>query len=52
MNRIHDEYIRVDRLREKYIKVFRSRNPDLRHLKYEQIKVYTDLLIKEAQNLR
>jgi len=48
MTRIRDEYIRIDRLRDKYVNVFRSRNPDLRHLKYEQIKVYTDLLIKEA----
>ena len=50
--RIRDEQVRIDRLREKYVNVFRSRNADLRHLKYEQIKIYTDLLIKEAQNLR
>ena len=31
---------------------FRVRNPDLRHFKSEQIKDYTDLLIKESQNLR
>ena len=39
-------------MRDKYIAVFRARNPDLRHFKLEQIKDYTDLLIKESQNLR
>ena len=42
----------MEKLREKYINVFRSRNPDLRHFKFEQIKDYTDLLLKESQNLR
>ena len=42
----------MNKLREKYVSVFRSRNPDLRHFKIDQIKDYTDLLIKEAQNLR
>lgn len=31
---------------------FRTRNPDLKHLTVEQIKDYTDLLIRESQNLR
>ena len=32
--------------------MFRQRNPDLRHLKVEQIKDYTDLLVQESVNLR
>mmetsp|Transcript_6715 Transcript_6715/g.9182 ORF Transcript_6715/g.9182 Transcript_6715/m.9182 type:complete len:95 (-) Transcript_6715:987-1271(-) len=50
--KIREEQIRMNKLREKYVSVFRGRNPDLRHFKIDQIKDYTDLLIKEAQNLR
>ena len=31
---------------------FRVRNSDLRHFKTEEIKDYTDVLLKESQNLR
>ena len=31
---------------------FRNRNPDLRHFKAEQIRDFTDMLVKESQNLR
>ena len=48
VNKIREEQIRMNKLREKYVSVFRTRNPDLRHFKIEQIKDYTDLLIKEA----
>ena len=43
---------KIDKLRKKYVNAFRQKNPDLRHFKVEQIKDYTDLLIKESQNLR
>mgnify|MGYP006922976942 CR=1 FL=1 len=50
--KIKAQQLKIDRLRDKYLTTFRSRNPDLRHLTVEQIKDYTDLLIKESQNLR
>ena len=44
--------MKIDKMRDKYVSVFRGNNPDLRHFKFDQIKDYTDLLIKERQNLR
>ena len=52
IERIKVEQIKINRLKEKYVKEFRSRNPDIRHFNIDQIKDYTDLLIKESQNLR
>ena len=47
------EYLeKVDKLSKKYISTFRQKNPDLRHFRVQQIKDYTDLLVKESQNLR
>ena len=43
---------KINKMQRKYVNTFRLRNPDLRHLKIEQIKNYTDLLVKESQNLR
>lgn len=50
--KINDLQIRIERLSRKYVSAFRVRNPDLSHFKVDQIKDYTDLLIKESQNLR
>ena len=46
--KLREELLNIERLREKYVNAFRSRNPDLRHFNIEQIKDYTDLLIKES----
>jgi len=43
---------KIDKLKRKYVNAFRVRNQDLRHFKTEQIKDYTDMLLKESQNLR
>ena len=52
LQKINDLLEKIDKLRKKYVNAFRQKNPDLRHFKVEQIKDYTDLLIKESQNLR
>ena len=39
-------------MKRKYVNAFRARNPDLRHFKVEQIKDYTDELLRESENLR
>lgn len=33
--RIQTEHQKIDKMRDKYIAVFRARNPDLRHFKLE-----------------
>mmetsp|Transcript_12940 Transcript_12940/g.17427 ORF Transcript_12940/g.17427 Transcript_12940/m.17427 type:complete len:164 (+) Transcript_12940:1252-1743(+) len=43
---------RIERLTKKYVKTFRSNNPDLRHLKAQNIKDYSDILERESQNLQ
>ena len=50
--RIHDLDEKIKRMERKYVSMFRANNPDLRHFRSEQIKNYTDLLVKESQNLR
>ena len=51
-NKMHELAEKIEKLKRKYVNAFRVRNPDLRHFKAEQIKDYTDLLVKESQNLR
>ena len=51
-SKINELSEKIEKLKRKYVSVFRVRNPDLRHFKTEQIKDYTDLLVKESQNLR
>lgn len=43
---------KIEKLKHKYVNSFRNRNPDLRHFKAEQIRDFTDMLVKESQNLR
>jgi len=52
MNKLQGMYQKIDKLKKKYVSAFRVRNQDLRHFKAEQIKDYTDMLLKESQNLR
>ena len=35
-----------------YVNAFNARNPDLSHLKVEQIMDYTDLLVTESHNIK
>ena len=46
--RIHDLGEKCKRMERKYVNMFRMNNPDLRHFRCEQIKNYTDLLVKES----
>ncbi len=39
---------KIEKLKRKYVSAFRVRNQDLRHFKTEQIKDYTDMLLKES----
>ena len=41
-------YQKIDKLKKKYVSAFRVRNQDLQHFKAEQIKDYTDMLLKES----
>ena len=51
-NKLQEFTEKIDKLKRKYVNAFRVRNQDLRHFKTEQIKDYTDILLKESQNLR
>ena len=44
--------IKVSRLQSKYINHFRTSNPDLRHLKLDQIQDYMDLFIRENERIK
>ena len=48
MNKLQGMYQKIDKLKKKYVSAFRVRNQDLRHFKAEQIKDYTDMLLKES----
>ena len=39
---------KIERLSKKYVKTFRQNNPDLRHMKAQQIRDYSDLLETES----
>lgn len=48
MNKLQGMYQKIDKLKKKYVSAFRVRNQDLQHFKAEQIKDYTDMLLKES----
>lgn len=47
-SKLQDFAEKIDKLKRKYVNAFRVRNQDLRHFKTEQIKDYTDMLLKES----
>ena len=48
MSKLQEQAEKIEKLKRKYVNAFRVRNSDLRHFKTEQIKDYTDMLIKES----
>lgn len=50
--KLNDLIDKTERMKRKYVSAFRVRNPDLSHFKVDQIKDFTDQLMKESQNLR
>jgi len=48
INKLHELAEKIEKLKRKYVNAFRVRNSELRHFKTEQIKDYTDMLIKES----
>ena len=50
--KINEALPRIEKLEKNYVNVFRTKNPDLRHLRSEEIIGYNELLVKQSQNLR
>ena len=44
--KINEALPRIEKLEKNYVNVFRTKNPDLRHMRREEITGYNELLVK------
>lgn len=50
--KINEALPRIEKLEKNYVNVFRTKNPDLRHMKRQEIMDYNELLVKSSADLR
>ena len=50
--KIDEAQPRIEKLEKNYVNVFRTKNPDLKHMGNEEMICYNQLLVKQSQNLR